>query len=470
MLRIECAENIRHHVYHIASLYYPFEEIVFHQEESDLSVHVEENRLCIVLFGAEYLYTYTEPDDIRRSLFTLLRDHTGKTLPWGILVGVRPSKIALRLLGEGMLPDAVEKTMMERYLLRRDKAELSITVAGTEKTLLGNIGTGNTASIYIGMPFCPTRCVYCSFASNPIKGNRYVDDYIAHLKMEIDMVRAHVDRKGIRLNTLYFGGGTPTAVNDEQFKDIMEHLHRNLVEGRDLLEFTVEAGRVDSLDEYKLRVMKEYGVDRISINPQTMNDDTLRIIGRNHDSRTLVDMFHTARRLGFDNINMDVIVGLPGEGLPEIRHTMEEIAKLRPESLTVHGLALKRASKLYDDFLENGRFRMRPQEELIAMYDLTRAYAKELGLHPYYMYRQKNTVGNMENIGYSAPGRENLYNIIMIEEVEDIIALGADAISKKVIGKKYERFANHKDVHEYLADFTDAMDKKLGFLEPREEF
>lgn len=469
MLRIECAENIRHHVYHIASLYYPFEEIVFHAEENDLFVQLEENLLCIVLFGAEYLYPYREPDDIRRNLFRLLRAHTGKVLPWGILVGVRPSKIALRLLAEGMQHHEVEKAMMERYLLRRDKAELSITVAGTEKTLLKGLKTGNTASVYIGMPFCPTRCVYCSFASNPIKGNKYVADYLTHLKMEIDMVRAHVDRMGIRLNTLYFGGGTPTAVSDEQFRDIMDHLHRNLVKGRDLLEFTVEAGRVDSLDEDKLKAMKEYGVDRISINPQTMNDDTLRLIGRNHDSSMLVSMFHLARSHGFDNINMDIIVGLPGEGLPELRHTLEEIAKLQPESLTVHGLALKRASRLYDDFLEHGRFTMKPQEELIAMYDLTREYAQELGLHPYYMYRQKNTVGNMENIGYSKTGRENLYNIIMIEEVEDIIALGADAISKKVRGTKYERFANHKDVHEYIADFTDAMNRKLRFLEPKEE-
>lgn len=465
VIKITCPEELGYHAYHIVSLYHPYDDIRMVDEDSDIDISISSDRLRILFFGAEHLYGYGEKDDLRRALFTLLKERTGQELPWGILVGVRPSKVARKLLDGKMTSDQATEEISTRYLATAEKARLAVSVAQRETELIGSLDTTDSVSIYLGMPFCPTRCAYCSFASYPYRGNKYAGDYLKLMKKEIGLVSEYLDRSGKSVTTVYFGGGTPTSVGDLEFRDIMECIGKEILSGRNVREFTVEAGRADSITTDKLRAMREYGADRISINPQTMNDRTLKLIGRNHDSGDVVRAFKMARKEGFDNINMDIIIGLPGEGIDEVRRTLDGIGALSPESLTVHGLSMKRASRLYEEFVATGRFQIRSQGELNEMYGAAHNAAYDLGLLPYYMYRQKNIAGSHENVGFARQGKENLYNILMIEEVESIIAIGADGITKKVGNGKIERFANFKDVREYVLRHDELMDKKIRFLE-----
>ena len=318
------------------------------------------------------------------------------------------------------------------------------------------------------MAFCPTRCLYCSFASNPIGGNKkLVTPYLEALTFEIKAIKDYIDKKGLEIESVYFGGGTPTAVSNEEFQSLMVSINDAFVKNRNLDEFTVECGRPDSITREKLLTMKEFNVTRISINPQTMNDDTLKLIGRNHTAEDAVEKFNLARELGFDDINMDMIIGLPGEGLKEAKKTAEEIKKLNPDSLTVHGLSLKRGSRLYENFILKKGLGIKSQEEIAKMYEESKKLAKDLGLKPYYMYRQKNMVGNMENLGYSKEGKECLYNMQMIEDKQTIIALGADAVSKVVFleENRLERFPNVKDVREYVNRIEEMVEGKIKLLD-----
>ncbi|MGL5085268.1 MAG: coproporphyrinogen dehydrogenase HemZ, partial [Clostridium sp.] len=323
-------------------------------------------------------------------------------------------------------------------------------------------------AIYVGMAFCPTRCFYCSFAANPIGGNKkLVNPYLDALIYEINEIRKYVDERNLTIESVYFGGGTPTAVNNEEFENLMNEIHNSFVKNRNLLEFTVECGRPDSITHEKLITMKKYNTTRISINPQTMKDETLTMIGRGHNSQDVIDKFNMARELGFDDINMDMIIGLPGEGLDDAKNTAKELLKLKPDNLTVHGLSLKRASILYENFILKKGIQIKPQIELASMYEESRELAKSLGLSPYYMYRQKNMVGNMENLGYSKKGKECIYNIQMIEDKQTIIALGADAVSKVVFleENRIERFANVKDVKGYTSRIKEMVEEKRKLLD-----
>ena len=318
------------------------------------------------------------------------------------------------------------------------------------------------------MAFCPTRCFYCSFTANPIRGNKkLVNPYLEALTYEIREMKKYVDERGLKIESVYFGGGTPTAVNNEEFEEIMKEIYNAFVENRNLIEFTVECGRPDSITLEKLQTMKKYNTTRISINPQTMNDNTLKMIGRGHSSQDVIEKFNLARELGFNDINMDMIIGLPGEGIKEAKYTAEEILKLRPDSLTVHGLSLKRASILYENFILKKGIQIKNQEELSSMYEMSRILAKDLDIKPYYMYRQKNMVGNMENLGYSKVGKECLYNIQMIEDKQTIIALGADAVSKVVFleENRIERFGNVKDIREYTSRIKEMVEEKRKLLD-----
>ena len=326
----------------------------------------------------------------------------------------------------------------------------------------------NSIAIYIGMAFCPTRCFYCSFAANTIVGNKkLVNPYLQALIKEISAMKKYVNDRKLNIESVYFGGGTPTAVNNEEFEDVMKEVYEAFVKDKNLKEFTVECGRPDSITSEKLQTMKTYDVTRISINPQTMNDDTLKMIGRGHTSAQVIEKFNLARSMGFNDINMDMIIGLPGEGIKEVLHTKNEILKLKPDSLTVHGLSLKRASILYENFILKKGIQVKKQEELAQMYEESRILAQELGLHPYYMYRQKNMVGNMENLGYSRKGAECIYNIEMIEDKQTIIALGADAVSKVVFldENRIERFANIKDIKEYCNRIDEMIEGKINLLD-----
>lgn len=386
--------------------------------------------------------------------------------PWGILIGIRPSKIALKLLKEGNTEEEVINIFKERYLAHEDKAKLCIDVARAEERIVNK--DKNNIAVYIGMAFCPTRCVYCSFTANPIAAHKkMVMPYIEALIKEINGMSSYIKEKNLNIESVYFGGGTPTSVNDEEFAMVMKEIYDNFIKDNNVKEFTVECGRPDSINKNKLQTMKDYKVNRISINPQTMNDKTLKLIGRNHTSEDIIEKFNMARNLGFEHINMDLIIGLPGEGYEEFLNTKNEIIKLKPDSITIHGLALKRGSAMYENFVLKKGIEVTLQDEIIKMYAETKNLGDSLGLSPYYMYRQKNMVGNMENLGYAKKGKECIYNIQMIEEKQTIIALGAAAVSKVVFLEedRLERFPNLKDLHEYIRRIDEMIKRKKGLLD-----
>ena len=457
----------RYDVYQMFNIYYPLYEIKF-EDKGDYIIDIEEDK---VSFSYKKLYKEALlgeniKEALKKLIFSSLKEITGDYYPWGILVGIRPSKIALKYLEEGKSEDEIIELFRNKHLASEEKARLCIEVAKKEKKLV-NKDEKNIA-IYIGMAFCPTRCFYCSFTANPIRGNKkLVNPYLEALTYEIREMKKYVDERGLKIESVYFGGGTPTAVNNEEFEEIMKEIYNAFVENRNLIEFTVECGRPDSITLEKLQTMKKYNTTRISINPQTMNDNTLKMIGRGHSSQDVIEKFNLARELGFNDINMDMIIGLPGEGIKEAKYTAEEILKLRPDSLTVHGLSLKRASILYENFILKKGIQIKNQEELSSMYEMSRILAKDLDIQPYYMYRQKNMVGNMENLGYSKVGKECLYNIQMIEDKHTIIALGADADSKVVFleENRIERFGNVKDIREYTSRIKEMVEGKRKLLD-----
>lgn len=468
---------LRYDVFQMFSIFYKSEDIKFVEIDEVFQIEIDENfeisiddkgTLINAADGNHYFafdYNFSKKENTKRAIFSYLSTVTGKEMPWGILVGIRPSKIALSLLSEGKKDEEIIDIYKEGYFTREDKARLCIQVAKLEKNIVNK--DKNSISIYIGMPFCPTRCIYCSFASNPISScSKLVEPYLAALTREIAALGKYIRDKKLKVQCIYFGGGTPTSVNDMQFDNIMMEIHQNLSSINEVEEFTVECGRPDSITREKLLAMKRYGVHRISINPQTMNDDTLRRIGRNHTAQDVIEKFNLARSIGFDNINMDLIVGLQGEGLEHIVHSCYEIDKLRPESITVHGMSIKRSSRLHENIVNKIKLEEKTQSELNKMYEATANLAEELHMKPYYMYRQKNMVGNMENVGYSNTSKECIYNIQMMEEKQTIIALGADAVSKVVFldENRIERFANTKDVREYVSRIDEMIERKIELL------
>lgn len=462
----------RYDVFLMINLFFSFIDIDFGDENWDLSINIEKGRIVIQNKEEENIFVYNINEDyklseeIKKAIFLCLKEKTNKVLPWGTLVGIRPSKKALDLLEKGYDEEAVIAHFKERHEASREKAQLCIDVAKYEKSVVNK--DKNTISIYVGMPFCPTRCVYCSFTANPIgKAKSLVKEYIAALTKEIEAISAYIKDKSLTIETVYFGGGTPTSVNNEEFEEVMNKIYHGFVEGNNVKEFTVECGRVDSITKEKLMSMKKYKVHRISINPQTLNDKTLKLIGRNHDTKAVYECFETARRLGFDNINMDLIVGLPGENLQDINRSCEGILKMNPDNLTIHGLSVKRGSRLYENMVNNITHKVPGQDELNAMYEATKKLSEDMGMKPYYMYRQKNMVGSMENVGYCRDEKICIYNIQMIEEKQTIIALGADGVSKVVFleENRLERFANVKDVKEYNNRIDEMIERKIALLD-----
>ena len=398
---------------------------------------------------------------LKRTLYYFLSRLTKKTLPWGTLTGIRPTKIPFSMLLEGRTEEEIAAYMQDVYLAGRDRVALSIEIAKREQEILKNIDYKEGYSLYIGIPFCPTRCLYCSFTSYPLKvWEKQVDSYVEVLCKEIRFVADKL--KNRKLNTLYIGGGTPTTLTSEQMERLLLTV-RDCFDFSCNQEFTVEAGRPDSVTEEKLFVLKEYGVSRISINPQTMKQETLDLIGRKHTIEQTKEAFYLARRCGFDNINMDLISGLPGENHRDMERTMQEIAKLKPDSVTVHALAIKRASRLNELWEEYKGSMGVLQEETAQMME---HYARKMGLLPYYLYRQKNMAGNLENVGYAAPGKAGIYNILIMEEKQTIVACGAGSISKRVYQDgRIERCENVKDVASFIERIDEMIERKRKLLE-----
>lgn len=415
-------------------------------------------------------YEYEEPEEDRRLyknelkkvLYNILKEYTGNELPWGTLTGIRPTKIACDYIEAGKSEEEVREFYHGQYLCGEEKTELSIEIAKKENELLQKLDYKNGYSIYIGIPFCPTTCLYCSFTSYPIGGyKKKVGEYLQALFKEIDFASTILPDK--KLTTVYIGGGTPTSLSAEEMELLLDYINMKLPMAS-VKEFTVEAGRPDSITRDKLKVMKRLGVKRMSINPQTMSDKTLKFIGRMHDSEAVRRAFAMAREEEMEDINMDLIVGLPGETVKDTEYTLSEIRKLNPDDLTVHALAIKRAAAL--KLKLNELSDMIPTDTAMQQ-QLTYEFARENGYEPYYLYRQKNIADNLENVGYARKGKEGLYNILIMEEKHPIIGLGAGSSCKFVFkeGNRIERTENVKFVMDYIERIDEMIERKTKFLE-----
>jgi oxygen-independent coproporphyrinogen-3 oxidase len=337
-----------------------------------------------------------------------------------------------------------------------EKAALAADIADRERRILSDIHYEDGYSLYVGIPFCPTTCLYCSFTSFPLSSwKARVDAYLDTLERE--MAASAPLMEGKILDTLYIGGGTPTTLEPAQSERLIRMIGQYFDLGR-LQEFTVEAGRPDSITAEKLSVLKECGVERISVNPQTMLDRTLKLIGRQHSAQQTIDAFTLAREAGFDNINMDIILGLPGETPEDVQYTIDVIGGLKPDDLTVHSLAIKRASRLHKWIEKNGFTSINNTDESM---QIAAKGAADMGMKPYYLYRQKNMSGNFENVGYAREGKAGIYNILIMEEKQSILALGAGSISKCVFpGGRIERCDDAKEVEIYMSNIDEMIERK----------
>lgn len=398
---------------------------------------------------------------LKQLIYVTLAEHTGKNLPWGTLTGIRPTKIPMTMLEDGASDEEILTYMEETYYAGGEKSALALEIAKREKTLLETLHYEDGYSLYIGIPFCPTTCLYCSFTSYPIiSWKKRIGEYLDALEKEIDFVSEQCKDKV--LDTIYIGGGTPTTLEAEELERLLCKIRKTL-DLSNLKELTVEAGRADSITADKLKVLKKYGVNRISVNPQTMKQETLDLIGRRHTVEQVKEAFALAREAGFTNINMDLILGLPGEEAADVRNTIAEIEKLGPDSLTVHSLAIKRASKLSQWIQENGLSALHNTDETM---QIAGEGAGRMGMMPYYLYRQKNMSGNFENVGYAKKGCFGLYNILIMEEKQSIVALGAGSISKRVYPDgRIERCDNVKDVSLYIEKIDEMIGRKRKLLE-----
>ena len=384
----------------------------------------------------------------KQTLYDLLKEMTGIQPPWGSLTGVRPTHLMLEALAGGLTPEAAVQRLVTDFDVAPDRAALLAEIAEVQSSLPAP-GDG-WMDVYIGIPFCTTRCAYCSFSSGEIGDGSLVAPYMTALTREMKACREILEDSGRKLRALYVGGGTPTALPQDAFEQLMAETV-SCFPGA--VEYTVEAGRPDTLTREKLRAIRRAGVSRISINPQTMNDRTLEIIGRAHTAQQVRDAYALAREESVPHINMDVIAGLPGENEADFAHTLDEARKLKPESLTVHTLAIKRSSKMS---LENHPL---PDGDMTArMVEAGRETARELGMKPYYLYKQKYMAGNLENTGYALPGHACLYNVDIMEETSHILAMGAGGISKRIFPEEghIERAPNVSNIHDYLTR-TDEM-------------
>lgn len=475
-------QDFEYDVHSLIRAFYPGVDVHIFYEETEIQEAFEkkflilyaEERIEITIFDADgtqqmkdqveveyYADRKETKNHLKRLLYRMISQMKGETLPWGTLTGIRPTKIPMAMLEQGKKNVEIAQYMRETYYTSNEKTALSIAIANRERHILKNIDYQRGYSLYVGIPFCPSICLYCSFSSSPIGvwKNR-VDDYLDALLKEIEYGAAeYADRK---LDTVYIGGGTPTTLEPEQLDRLLSKLEE-CFDMEHVLEYTVEAGRPDSITREKLQVLKDHHVSRISINPQTMNQKTLDLIGRRHTVEETKAAFFMAREMGFDNINMDLIVGLPGEEKAEVEETLKEVTSLDPDSITVHSLAVKRAARLN---MFKDQYKEMTFTNNMAIMDMTAQYAMHAGMAPYYLYRQKNMAGNFENVGYAKEGKEGIYNILIMEEVQSILALGAGASTKMVLASdRIERIENVKDIKNYIERIDEMIERKRqGFM------
>ena len=476
MIQIQCKETLyTYNLYHITKAFFPNAEIkqcVDAEQEPLVRIELDDGS-CFLLDAKEFEAAQTKEDAqekkkiVTKMAYLFLSEKTGQKMAWGMLTGVRPTKLAMHQMETGMSEAQAKAFLQEVYCVSEKKAELAVDIACREKALLSKLDYLNGFSLYVGIPFCPSICSYCSFSSSPIDvWSPRMDDYLKALCIELHHIAKETEGK--TLNTIYIGGGTPTTLTAKQLEkllNVIDELFLNEERGAELLEYTVEAGRPDSITKEKLEVICSHPVTRISVNPQTMQQKTLDLVGRKHSVQAVKDIFHLARELGFDNINMDLIAGLPGENAEDMRDTLRQIEELSPDSLTVHSLAIKRAARMAQEQPVRDL-----HTEITEMVEDAAKTAEKLGLVPYYLYRQKNIAGNFENVGYAKADKAGIYNILIMEEKQTIYAAGAGATTKIVLPEKIKtengketnliRIENVKNIEEYIARIDEMIKRK----------
>ncbi len=484
-------ENMHQTLQHIANLYYEESTIIIGETDQwDLFIHIiqadkqtayyTEGQLQDKKDGTKkadfWKETFSGESDKDRKkkakqavshiMVKLLSEYTGTVQPWGTLTGIRPTKLYHKLIREGWTTTQIHSYLKTDYLLSDEKLDLLAEIVERQHSVLPDLyELDRGVSIYIGIPFCPTKCAYCTFPAYAINGrNGSVETFLEGLHYEMEQTGKWLKEHNIPVTTVYFGGGTPTSISAEEMDKLYSHMYKVFSGMEKVREVTVEAGRPDTITPEKIEVLKKWNIDRISINPQSFEDTTLKAIGRHHSVEETVTKYKLARDMGLQNINMDLIIGLPGEGVSEMEYSLQETEKLKPESLTVHTLSFKRASAMTK---QKNKYKVAGRKEIGQMMDMTSKWTKENEYVPYYLYRQKNILGNLENVGYSFRGKESLYNIIIMEEVQTIIGLGCGAASKWVEPGtgKITRFANPKDPVSYNNGYEDYTNKKIKQLE-----
>lgn len=426
--------------------------------EVELSVKGRSAAHCISapLEGTEYQREGQRRRAMGRCFFLAARALTGTTPPWGMLTGVRPVKLPTRSLLAGATPEQARKEMEEDLYVSPRRARLAVDCAQASAAVDKALSP-NQVSLYIGIPFCPTRCAYCSFVSADVgRTLKLLDPYVDALITELEETGRVLKEAGLSVYSLYMGGGTPTTLSAQQLDRVLSAARTHLpLEG--CVEYTVEAGRPDTITRDKLLVLKDQGIGRISINPQTLEDEVLRAIGRRHCAQDILDAYALAREVGFQSINMDLIAGLPRDSVHGFARSLEGVLALKPENITVHTLALKKGSGLMDrpELLPSG-------QEVAQMVELSLDALEAGDYHPYYLYRQKYMSGSLENVGWCRKGQESIYNIIMMEELQTVVSVGGGGVTKLVDRQagKILRLPNPKYPHDYLSSLDKVLAQK----------
>lgn len=396
-------------------------------------------------------------DIIKKSVYFACKKISDTNLPWGILTGIRPAKPIRQMIDDGKKTDDIRTFLKENYYVSEEKINLAIKIAETENKFISK--DKNAVSVYVGIPFCPTRCSYCSFISQDAgKMIKLSADYTELLLREMEKTAEILNKLGLYARSIYFGGGTPTALCEAELEKVLNGARNNFYTDK-CLEFTVEAGRPDTVNPEKLQIIKESGAGRISINPQTIHDKTLETIGRKHTFDEFEKAFYLARGMGFDNINCDLIAGLPGENVSDFEKSVDKIFSMSPENITVHTLYLKRASNLKKE-----GFSAEGHSEIAEMVNYAQQKLSANGFNPYYLYKQKATLGNLENVGFSKDGFECIYNIDTMSDESTVFALGGGAVTKIVMGDRIERVFNFKNADEYIKRFDEIIDRKMSII------
>lgn len=475
--------NFRYEIEKLIRLFVPFEKIEFFDTlvDDDVLVVTEIKDNTAYTFvningkTAEKNVAIENPTDetlaelrLSQTLFSAMSEITNYAPDWGMLTGIRPAKLYSRLITDLSSEDKADKYLIDDLKIKEKKLSLCRETHISESKIV-SLSSPSSFSLYVSIPFCPTRCSYCSFVSHSVeKSKNLIPEYLDKLYEELKVTAKIAKDLKLKLETVYIGGGTPTTLSAEQLRVLMGVISENF-DLSNIREYTVEAGRPDTITKEKLCVIKECGATRISINPQTMNDDVLNVIGRKHTALDTVNAFLLARECGHDNINMDLIAGLPSDTLESFKTTVSRVLELNPESVTVHSLSMKRSSSLTknSDFPE-----IEMGVEASKMVDYARSVLTENGIKPYYMYRQSKTVGNLENVGYSKQGFESLYNVYIMDETHTILACGASAVTKlkSPYTRDIERIFNYKYPYEYISNFAEMLARKEGILSFYEKY